>query len=114
MLSIHCLMLDCALRQWRAEQGLSELTCEQQYELPSEQTAFSAMWTEEISNLNRSHPMSKGEEYLGQIYLLNCSEFNGFYCYLLNELPQNLLAQLKHHFNVIADSTRGTSPLLHL
>jgi hypothetical protein len=80
------------------------LTSEEQYDLSSEQRAFSAMWTEDLRiDLERGQYRNPGASAL--LYRQRSHEFDGFWCYGQLRKPE-LMQQTKEHFRQIIEDLR--------
>lgn len=93
---------DCKLRKKRKDQGLPPT---EEYELRSEQLAFSGMWIEELRKLADQFPEKSGEEMI-DLLLGQCVEFDYFLAHLSKMKSTHLLDQLKYLFNQIVTSLR--------
>jgi hypothetical protein len=85
---------DCLARQQAEPDG--------EYDLPSEQRAFTAMWIEELRERMKEYPTRSGASFISGIRA-NSDEFKAFHQHAMSGFSDALENQIKYHFNKMAE-----------
>jgi hypothetical protein len=78
-----------------------------EYNLPSEQLAFTAMWIDELRERMKHWPAGRGSSFISGI-VADCEEFKHFHRHAMTGLSEALKNQIDHHFNRMADHIRAS------